>query len=95
MCQPALGNQRHKTRQEIRCWALKRGHRETKSKNDPEHPEQRKSSTCSREATAVRFGFSGQGGKGEMSSVHSESISDKPASGPMLVHLDTFRKRLR
>ena len=28
-----------------------------------------------------------QGGKGQMSSVHSESISDKPASGPMLVDL--------
>ena len=35
MCRPALGNHCYKTRQEIRCWALKRGHRETKSKMIP------------------------------------------------------------
>ena len=56
-----------------------------KVKIDPEHPK-RGRSTCSRETTAINFGFSGQGGKGQTSSVHSGSMSDKPASGkPMLV----------
>ena len=60
-----------------------------KVKIDPEHPE-RGRSTCSRETTAIKVGFSGQ-----TSSVHSGSMCDKPASGkPMLVDLECFRKRL-
>ena len=80
MCQLALGNHCKKTRQKVQCWALKRS-QGNKVKYDPAHTGQRCSSTSIRETDAGRFAFSGQGGKGQMSSAHSGSISDKLESG--------------